>query len=1237
MPHDILHILDDVVGGGTGGGALGGTSGPFFAYVERLRDRRRWLATVVLGVDGTFPPGPLAVNFVDLDDDGQAEVSVQVRVSMVSNLSSPTIDRVEVSFRRLRPGRVVDGYRLYLRADGEAVFDADTSADLSEVPFVFLGFDGPANRVDVPDRLDLVVVPRGLDSDTPSTWVPRACATGTWSRDAAEADGQQFDISLRVVQGTAPTSFQAGLVTGGQPHPGSHGPLRVASPTQSPYLAAPAPVGDAVVARPDSAGATLVRVELQVKAAGVTAGTTTLDLDLCLWRELVAGGAPGLLDTQLAATVTGSIRADLAAVVTSRDAGGTTTASVDVGDLPTQVALRLLPARRVPDPSTPGSDGQDAWLGYVANEVLGHVQVEVSPASGVPLWLRAESVPTRSGVTHAGLLEDVFVVRLGDPDDLASALAAGIGRAGLEFGPHRHGVLGDLVEVRQSAGSVSAPATWRFAVPGLDHLDVRLDAPATPGGGLLDRDLRLRYHLSGAPQPLAAEVHLDAVAGFAGTATAAGLPHALELRHTVPAPGGHELRLDLGEVRLGGLDALLQRPAPGPADPLPYGRIEAHVRWLASFQATWSQDTAGLVAARLGALVDPAAGIPGGLGQLAVALDRTPAASPLLALVPELRFELIALPGDPRLLVGAAGLARARFERQASGLQVEVVRADPAFREATGPPVVMTHMPTDRSVRRRDYSLAVLHHAAPTDRSAPRRTVVHVGHLHDRLQATLTFADGSFSVATEGRLERLKAVHLEQPRGSGPQWDADTLRAEVSMLRVPARLDVTVGKVITVDPSEAVTVLTSVRDPGGIGHVNATLALPAGESRVDTSVQHTTAVSAGTGPGATGRVGLSEQVDGLVAVRAAPQVFVHSDTITTETGEVDGTTALRAMTARVYGLRRLLLVSTPVERPGSGMLTKTANTSIELDLDPSRPNTALRVATVGADLPGRPVRPLSRMRLSAVSPLLRITSTSGDELWQTASLIESLSGPIAAEGDTWAEPPQIPWDGPAAGTLVGVGLTEARLEQLPTRLRQVTLPFDAVADTAGVAGMLSASGFFGGGTVIEVVGSMRIARLLQLGWGRSRGGQDKWSRTDAECIRVSSDSGGRLWLRQLEKRGAPFDEAGQLNIVVDAGTIATLAVDAYEAIVTRGTSPLHWSKVNGRWKPSAKIALKGFSGWVQVTGTPWNPTDESVRSGNWWLRAVGAFAVLFGRSDVSFGNTSGTGFDKNPIDDVCGG
>lgn len=1421
----LLDAVTDVVDGATDTATLGG-NGPFVAYVERLSDNKRWLVSAVLGAGSTFPS--LDLSFVDLSGNGQADLSVQVGVSLAADLPTPSIDRARVRIRRQTSARTLPPFRLVIRADGSSVKPADGSST-NDIPFVYLEFDDPSGSVDVPDTLEITVKPEGLNTGDPSTWVQRECATSPWSRDSGEPDGQQFDVQVDVDDGGVPTSFEAGLVVDGRNYtPSSSSDLMIASPTETPYAPTPAGTGDATIAEAKGAASELRRFDISLKETGATGGTTDVTLDACLWRELVAGSSPGLLDTQVAVSLENSKRTDLDVDVTSRDSSGTSTVDVSLDDVPTELYARAMPSRRAPAPGSTGASGQDAWIGYHADGTLGEFELDADPAGGDPLWLYAKDLPNRVGFTQAGELDDTFVVDGGDPDDLSTPMLSGIDRVAVELGPDRNGPPGPDVEVRETVSG--GDTTRRFAVPGLDEFRVQIDPPPDSDSTLLNRRIEAFYHLSGAPEPLDATIdmenitgsaagfphevtavldpdnrsttaaadepwldyradraldhldldvegafwlwldalptavgftqageladeafavelgdpddlttslpspidraaveigparrgspggdidvyqtvagsditwrlavpglefasvdvgsppsadaglldrelnahaslggadppiggslHVDDVAGFAGDGTIEGFPPELQVSHVPDGGGGHELTVDFGEERFGALDATLRRdPASAPGD-LPYHRVDARVRWLSSLRAEWAQNTddGSLENARIGDVDDVSQPVDGGLGQVAAALDADPDADPTLAPEPKLRFEQVDLADDSRLLVGAADLGWARFENLADGVEVEVVRAPHPFR--------MMNMRAAAHEQQSDYSIAVARTTETDD--TPARTLVHGGHLHRRLQATITTADDDLHISTEGVVDRLKALHMVEPVGD-PAWNADGLRADVSLPRLPERMDVSVGDTTALQIPAATRATVGLQNPDGVGgakeqHVNAQVALPEGETTLNTAGEGVS-VDGGAEHGITGRVALSRALNDLAAVRATPQAFNHGDT------QSDGSSERVATTARVYGLRSFTAQTTsfrrsqetPRSRDELGLNDAASNLDLDVSLAPSRPNTSFRIGTFGADAPGRDPRWQSRVRLADIAHELSVRTCEGKKAYQTRVEASSEVGPLADGGDVWAEPAQIPWDGPAAGELVGVGLVEAVLESLPVELVMVGLPFRndpeyadpsiscQPADPSGRDGFLNAgSDFHAGGQLIEVTGSLRVRDMLRLGWSRSDDDEDKWSRSDIACLQVDADDGGQFWLRQLENRDSPLDDSeSKLNVMVDSSVRVSMAVDNYEHTTTRGSEPSNWREFSGDWSPSAKLQLKNFAGWVKVDPdlagitTGLSPTDDNVRSGDWWVRQVGGWAGSVDLpGDVSLGSTSGTTFDKNPLDDVCGG
>jgi len=1393
----LLDAVESVVDGATDAATLGG-NGPFVAYVERLSDGQRWLVSAVVGAGSSFPS--LDFSFIDLSGNGQADLSVQVGVSLDVSLSNPTIASAQVRVHRQTTTQTLPPFRLVIRADGSSVKPADDSST-ADIPFIYLEFDGTGNTVAIPEELEITATPDGLNTTDPSTWVPRECATDAWPRDASEPDGQQFDVSIDVANGPVPTEFEAGLISDGRVYNPSGSDLKIASATETPYVASNAGPGDATIAETKSAASELQAFDVSVREASTSGGATDVTLNACLWRELVANASPGLLDTQVALSMENSETVDIDVDVTSRDSSGTSTVDVRLDEVPTEIAARLLPSRRAVNPGATGSDGQDAWVGYRANGTLGELRIDAAPAGADPLWLYASGVPKRVGFTQAGAIDEAFVARGGDPNNLDDPMPSGIDRVAVELGPDRAGVPGSDVDVRETvsggdttlrlavpgldhfdveidppptadaglldrrvsafyhrqatpdpldatidvqgitgqavdlphemtavlepakrspnaaadepwleyradqslerleldvedtlwlwleglpkrvgftqAGDLSTEAfvvdagdpddlenplpsaidrvalelgpnrddppsdelevhqtvtggatTWRLAVPGLTHVGVDIDAPPSQDAGLLDRTIEANVSLGGAEQPLDGTLRVDDVSGFEGSGTIQDFPTTVRLTHVPDGDGGHDLDLTFGEERLGGVDVSASRSPQASIEEFPYRRIDARIRWLPALGATWTQSPAdgSLQHAKLGHHTDVTSVIDGGLGQVTLALDQDADADPVLAPAPKLRFEQVARSDDSRLLVGAAALGRARFDALDDGVEVEVVRAPH--------PYSMNRMATHMQERSSEYSLAVVRESDAD--GTPARTVVHGGNLRNRLQATLTTGEEGLEIETEGVLERLKALHMVKPTGE-PGWDADGLRANVSIPRLPESMGVAVGDTTTLELPAAMRARVGLRNPEGIGaaaerHVDARIAVSEGSTTLDTAGDGIS-VDAGDGHGITGRVALSRALDDLTAIRATPQAFDHSDT------EPDGSSTRVSTTARVYGLRRFDVSSSTITRNKPGLLETASNLDLGVELDPDRPNPSFRIETFGADTPNRDPRWQARARLADIADDITLRMRAGEKPWQTRIDAAARGGPLAEEGDLWAEPAQVPWDGPAAGELVGVGLLEAALESLPVEVTFVTLPFAADpgnADPSDRSGYMSGPGgsFHPGGQLIEVTGSLEIRDMLQLGWARSGGGKDKWARSDIACLRVEADEGGQFWLRQLADRGVDIaDSKTKLNIMVDSSARVTMRAENYSDLTSRGGDPTHWSAFNGSWTPAAKLLLKNFAGWTQVDPGLFPVTDD-VKSGNWWVRSVGGFPIA---GDASLGSTSGTTFDKNPIDDVCGG
>lgn len=1231
---DVEDAINDM--GGTVGeagdasvGLIGPNQGVVFAYLERLSDGQRWLLTVGLAEDAILPTG--TPNHVDLTGDGNADLSVGIGVSFATAGGGLQVDRARIETERVAASEVLPAFRIVARADSGAVWPADGPDDeMDQIRFAHVGFGTATADAHVPDRLVLTIEPRGLD---PAARVQRTCAVGDWPVDPAENDGSEFGVTVEIVDGPAPTVFEVVWAAGAEMHDtAANGALLIASPTASPYVELNAASNGAIVAIPPATAAEAMQITLSLATTGALRTDTVLDA--CLFLD--PDDAAALLDRHVALELSADVVLDLDLQLTTHDAAtAASTTTIVLDAVPTSLSARLLPSRNTtaePPPAVDGS-GQDAWLAYRAGDTLGRLELDVPGTIGV----QVHDLPSDVGVTAAGGMTTTFLARVGLANDLSSPLPTGIGRAVVELGAVRSGAPTDAIDVRLLAGGDT-----RIGVPGLSDARFRIGLGPTADGPMLERPLVLQWGFDpdvvGAALP--ATLELEDVGGLSGTGELDHVPLDGDVTNAFADDSGtHDLALDVGETRFGDGEADLQRP-----DTHPDGAM--HLRLvtsaLTSVRAVWTDDPASdapFQVVDIGRIDDVASSVPGGLGAHLVVIDDVIGAPHTLVPLPELRLELT----DAHVLVGASRLGR---------VHVDVTTADVVVFDLAAAALWRPRMPQQQ------FGVAVLVALQPEDADdSPTRTLLHIGNLaNGQLAGTLTTAEDQLRVELTGRLERVKVLHLDTPTPTDAvAHTADGVRVEVGVPTTPRRSIVQLlttprpgtaeedtELTLDTDGTGALVAEVSLHDPAGLGpvadeegdllpirHINSSLAVPSGTTRAHFGAAVEISANA---PGLTGRVAIASGIDGLTAVRATPQIATETE------ARADGKQLVRSLTARVYGLQEARMESNEAWRDDDiGLLTHRADSALSIGLAPDRPNTSLRITTRGIDTPGAELRDLGRTRLSGVADSLNIVSRTGVELPGTEAELTAGGGAIAAEGETWSEPPIIPWEGPDAGTVIGTGLAEMVFESMPTRLRLVKIPLERIGEIAGA--LQAEEGRIALGNLFEVEGELRLRNVLQLDWDRTRGSRHKLTLSKIACLRVSSDGGpGELWIRQLGKRNVAFgDEEPQFNVVTIGPATATMATDAYETFRDSGP-PFHWTDLNGAWDAAAKVQLKGFSGWLQVgIGLP--PSDDDVQSGDWWLRAVDGMEVLGINlpGDVSLGSTSGTMLDKNPINDVCGG
>lgn len=881
--------------------------------------------------------------------------------------------------------------------------------------------------------------------------------------------------------------------------------------------------------------------------------------------------------------------------------------------LPHQVSVLFDPANRVTDAGV-----DSPWIDYRADRALDEFTLDIIDK----FRFRVDDLPDAVGFTHAGRFDETLLVELGDPDDLTKSLPTAITSVAVEIGEHRNWTPSNNPEISQTANSTE---TWELAVPGLDFLETRLETPPEDDADLFDRPVLVDVRLGGASRPIDGVIDIDNIEGFSGGGTLSSVPSAVRFWSD---PGDeHDIVLNFGNERLEGLDVTFNRePDEVPeGDGIPYNRFEALIHWLSSLRVELNRRSDGTITAgRIGAVEDISEPIAGGLGLLTAALDADQHADPVMNRQPELRFEQEELDAD-RLLVGAVDVGRVEAELLENGISLDIKR------------VLSPYRPEAHEVLREteDYSLAVIR-AVGGENAESTRTLVHAGHLPQRLQTTIEAGDDDLHVSTRGELKRVKLLHLDDPISrEGPDWTASELRVDAAVPTIPDDLTLLVDEQTTIDVSEAMRADIELRDPSGLGdgedrHIDSRLAIPKGETRLTTG-DESMSVDAGEGYGVTGRVALSRELDDLRAVRATPQVFDYSDT------QADGKSERVTTTARIYGLQSFEVATGPVYRNGEGLNRRGSDIALSAGLDSERPNRGFRIATFGSDEPERPPRWQSRTRLAEVSDNLNVRMKDGVEPGQSYVSATSESGVLAAEGDIWAEPAEIPHDGPAEGDLVGVGRVEAVIETLPIELTLVGLPFDDApgeTDPSERDGYLESEGeFTSSGQLFEVRGDLRLRDVIQMGWSVSDGDDDRWARNELACLDIASDTGGQVWIRQNETREVEFENMdAELNIMIDDSTRVTLDAYNYVSDTTRSNKPTEWQTFNDDWNAAARLQLDNFAGWIQVVQSA-SPTDDEVESGDWWLRSVGDMKLL--PADVSVGSTSGPWLSKFPLDDVC--
>ncbi|MDP9022138.1 MAG: hypothetical protein M3N57_05435, partial [Actinomycetota bacterium] len=782
------------------------------------------------------------------------------------------------------------------------------------------------------------------------------------------------------------------------------------------------------------------------------------------------------------------------------------------------------------------------------------------------------------------------------------------------------------------------------------HLDTRDET--TDGGGFLARPLTAEYRLDGIEGPLAGTVSLDDVAGFSGAFSLEDIPLHVNASHV---PGDrHELVFDQHEHRFGAITGSVTRAAAVPGET---NRVKADVARLSSFGAAFALSDGDPVLVEVGRVDDVAQPIPGGLGQVAFSLDEDAAATPNLALAPSLRLELLTVAED-HTLVAATGLRRVRYGR---GRHAHGRPSDPGDLilvtidgRHEPPPTIMTHRPPSGS-RFAPYSASLLLHQPPEPGTPPtadpaatpgRRRWVHAGHLDGPV--TVEVRPGPPTViVVDGTLSR---VRYEERAGTRTTDAAvPHLAGTVTLTVGEDQADVDTGTPLAVDLSlRAADGLSD--DPTSPRELALRGAVPAGTTAYTsgtTDSADTLTVSTSHATGATARVAVGWRLDRLTAVRAVPQVHSTSVVDRRLVAEDETRTASfsDALTARIYGLHRLKVATSDVERASevAAFLRVVTNTDAEIELYPERPNRALRVVAYGMDtLDSGPPRLHGRMRLSDLSPHVKLVTTHGDEAWQTAMEMRSLHDgvPIAREGSQVGYPGQFPWDGPSGGSFIGIGLSEVMFAELPQRLMLVPLPFEDAAPTDGMAGLIDAGARDVGGQRISVHGTLRLREILTMGWDRSKGDKHAWRRVDAKCLTVvSNDRFEHFWLRQISDRGADLDDdESTLNVIVTGNARVTMDTWIYGTTYPRSEDPKHADDLSGDWKPKARMQYENFNGILKVNaddGSGPAGIDDDDSSGGWYVKSVGAFLGLL---DVSLGSNrwSTLDLDASSLGDPCG-
>lgn len=375
------------------------------------------------------------------------------------------------------------------------------------------------------------------------------------------------------------------------------------------------------------------------------------------------------------------------------------------------------------------------------------------------------------------------------------------------------------------------------------------------------------------------------------------------------------------------------------------------------------------------------------------------------------------------------------------------------------------------------------------------------------------------------------------------------------------------------------------------------------------------------GRGVEARIAVSKDLDRFVATRSTPQVRLRTAALP---GAPEGSVPspqLRALTARVYGVRAASLAVDP-----AGPM------SVPVLLDPGRVNKSLRAGIRTQEDPvGTIDRDLLKARVEVLPPELRIDADPVAGVF--GGRLSVASGP----GVFWMEPPLVrgPAAGPRAGQRAGTGLVQFQFDLIPRAVRATVL-----GPGAFPANFNPGPGFVGGGLRAEVSEMASIDFLRYISWSRDhRDDLNKifWSRIDATFVRWNQDAPAvapappvmvpiDIWMfSEADPADENSPDSGIGYSIPTPGVTMTLDLDTYAKTVNLAAA--RWSDLPGDWQLGQELQMASYAGTVSLSTMTSGIAagDPSAGPGTWFLRLVGGLdwnpAVGFG--SAYFGNTGG--------------